>query len=655
MYTLLYLNLAAVAAFMPKEKAAHFFASEAPTRSTGLLQTERNHSLQRLYLKDPALVELMDELFSDAHRADTAGMLIVTSFIMAVAAAGLYFFLPREAKADSKDTEKGAEVSGSLTADEVEERAEAAMQDFESLAKTLAQSVAQKIGPKLAKGQAVRTILESRVHQFPDKAKTFLMNELNCAAGAVMKAIEAEEAMILLDLDNAFSLNFPPISMLLAGLVSPTLLNLSQSALHLQNVMVVLPMLLLCGWAGYVDYGTSCSVPTMIFWVKAQFGFAVFLGICNGMVANQISKGRAALDAKTERLQKRIKEAQKAGKAGNTVREMRELFVCNTVLIQEALLLEDEVKASFWFNASGIATVFWLVLMLWTFVLVFGWTFVPGQTAFDAAAAGSANFCGAWASVLVARIAAILDIFFLVINLLTVANWMATRLVASEGFVKAVSQKAREIDRKGLGFPVAELVVKALLLRGRSETLGAKLSIAEAEKSELEQEKSVLEAQLEQLQVQISARTAEVEAIKAQADEAKASGVGDPLGFQRGLQALETADVEELGSKWKEQGKKAVEDAQARAAAVTQKTTEELDRLLARFMELVQQVQDSQAFQSASSQLQTATEQTMASAQQLSAAAAPALQQGMASASQAAQQGMQTASQAVAQAKEAMS
>lgn len=34
-----------------------------------------------------------------------------------------------------------------------------------------------------------------------------------------------------------------------------------------------------------------------------------------------------------------------------------------------------------------------------------------------------------------------------------------------------------------------------------------------------------------------------------------------------------------------------------------------------------------EAFQSASSQLQTATEQTMASAQQLSAAAAPALQQ----------------------------
>eukprot|EP00435_Cladocopium_sp_Y103_P009618 s3407_g2.t1 len=100
--------------------------------------------------------------------------------------------------------------------------------------------------------------------------------------------------------------------------------------------------------------------------------------------------------AKTERLQKRIKEAQR-GEVGH-VSGMRELFVCNSVLIQEALLLEDEVKASFWFNASGIATVLWLVLMLWTFVLVFGWTFVPGMTAFDQAAANRPNFCGAWAS-----------------------------------------------------------------------------------------------------------------------------------------------------------------------------------------------------------------------------------------------------------------
>lgn len=119
------------------------------------------------------------------------------------------------------------------------------------------------------------------------------------------------------------------------------------------------------------------------------------------------------------------------------------------------------------------------------------------------------------------------------------------------------------------------------------------------------------------------------------------------MGFQTGVKALEAADVEALGEKWKEQGHKAVEDAQARAAAVTQKTTEELDRLLSRFMELVQQVQDSEAFQSASSQLQSATEQGMATA-------SSALAQASSQANAALQQGMTTASQAAAQARDAM-
>eukprot|EP00434_Breviolum_minutum_P019534 symbB.v1.2.017232.t1/scaffold1342.1/size124297/5 len=166
-----------------------------------------------------------------------------------------------------------------------------------------------------------------------------------------------------------------------------------------------------------------------------------------------------------------------------------------------------------------------------------------------------------------------------------------------------------------------------------SETLGAKLSLAEADKSELEQEKGKLEAEVAKLQAQIATRQAEVEALQAQADAAKATGVSDPMGFETNVQALESADVEALGTKWKEQGQKAAEDAQARAAEVTQKTTEELDRLLARFMELVQQVQGSEVFQSASAQLQSATEQGMASASQamaeVSAQANAGLQQGI--------------------------
>lgn len=50
-----------------------------------------------------------------------------------------------------------------------------------------------------------------------------------------------------------------------------------------------------------------------------------------------------------------------------------------------------------------------------------------------------------------ARVAAILDIFFMVINILTVTNWLATRLVSSDGFVKTILKQARAVDKKGSG------------------------------------------------------------------------------------------------------------------------------------------------------------------------------------------------------------
>ena len=57
------------------------------------------------------------------------------------------------------------------------------------------------------------------------------------------------------------------------------------------------------------------------------------------------------------------------------------------------------------------------------------------------------------------------------------ANWLATRLVSSDGFVKAILKQARAVDKKGMGFPVAELLAKALLLRGRGGALlASKLS-----------------------------------------------------------------------------------------------------------------------------------------------------------------------------------
>lgn len=634
-------------------------AKAAPARGKGLLQTtrgERNHS--QPFIEATFLMEKVVGMGTGT--ASTSVWLMVFGLGFAATCFALYTWLPSKSKGTAEQlvvdgkSEEAQEAPVPEVLGEALQQGEAAMQDFESLAKTLAQSVAQRIGPKLAKGQAVRGILESRLYQFPDKAKTFLLNELNSTAGAVMRAIEAEEAMILLDLDKALSSNFPPMSVLLAGLISPTLLNISMSALRMQNTLVVLPVLVLCGWAMWQDYGAECSIPTMTMWVKVQVLMALVLGVSNGMVALKISQGKKALDVKTERLQRRIKEAQSSGNPG--VGQLRELFVCNSVLIQEALLLEDEVKASIWFNASGVASVLWLGMTLWTWVLVFGWTFVPGITAFDKAAQHNANYCGAWATVLAVRITAILAVLFLIVNILTVLNWLATVLVASDAFAQSMLKKAREIDRQALGFPVAQLLVKAMLLRGRSETLGAKLSLAESHKAALEKEKLELQSQLNSLETQISARVAEVEAIRARVADAAATGASDPMGFEAGARALEAADVEELAASWKEHGQKAVDESQARAAAVKQHTTEELDRLVQRFMELVQQVQDSEAYQSTALNLQSAAEQGMASASQAMAQATAAaegfqeraastnvrslVEQGMASASEAAAQAM---------------
>jgi len=119
-----------------------------------------------------------------------------------------------------------------------------------------------------------------------------------------------------------------------------------------------------------------------------------------------------------EGMQARIQAAKSSSNMGTA--EFRELFVCNCVLVEEALLLEDTIKASFWFNAVGAGTTAMLLTTVWTCVLVVGWTFVPGMIAFSSASSAAPNYCGAWASVLTARIECCLAVLFLIVNLITV-------------------------------------------------------------------------------------------------------------------------------------------------------------------------------------------------------------------------------------------
>ncbi|CAE8623736.1 unnamed protein product [Polarella glacialis] len=407
--------------------------------------------------------------------------------------------------------------------------------------------------------------------------------------------------MMLLDLDKAMGSSFPPLSTLLAGVVSPSLLSFSSTALSAQLIVVILPILGMCSWALWEDYGVFCAIPTMSLWLKSQLAIALFLAISNVMVTSAISSGKKALGAKTETMQARIKAVkERSNKDGMGAREIRELFVCNSVLVEEALLLEDNVKASFWYNAVGAGTVAWIATTLWTFVIVLGWTFVPGVIGFAKEAEGSPNYCGAWATVFTARMSCVLTLFFLIVNIFTVADWLATVLMRSQSFSVSVLAKAKDMDRNGLGLPVAELLVKAFLLRGSTDTMGAQLSVAMADQLAMESERKMFEAKLAALEGQITSRSSEVQSLTA--DGAEGSHAPD---IQGGIEH-------------------AVADAEARAVEVAKATSEELERLLAKFSAFAEGLQQSETFQSLS-----------ASAQQAAADAQAAAQSGLESAAQA--------------------
>merc|ERR1719247_46715 len=145
-----------------------------------------------------------------------------------------------------KEEPQDAEEGGDGPADPLlgAEGAEEKKTDYMAMLQAMATKVSEDVGPKLDKGGSVRTVLENRAASFQDKAKNFLLNEM-----------ESEESMLLLEWNNAVESNFPPASILIAGVLSPTVINFMSFHHFLQMITVGLPMLVLCIWAMYTDWG----------------------------------------------------------------------------------------------------------------------------------------------------------------------------------------------------------------------------------------------------------------------------------------------------------------------------------------------------------------------------------------------------------------
>jgi len=429
--------------------------------------------------------------------------------------------------------------------------------DYAELLKSSGIKISEKLGPKLEKGGAVRDMLESRMGTFADKAKNFMLSELNGTAGAVMREVEAEESMLMLEWSNAVEANLPPAPILVAGVFSPSVIQFMSLHHFVQMVTVGLPIFVLCVFAIYQDWNAPCSIPTLFPWLYTQTVLAFLMFVGHAVLFAKLSSGRRTLAAK---------KAEVQGK------NLQEQFIANTIILQEALLIENGVRHSIWNTVVGLATLIFLLTTIWNLVLVCGWVFVPGVVAFHpdlAASAGAkGEYCGAWATVLVLKISMLLSILYFWMNLATVVQWFCDMMVGSKGFSDIVLARARKSD-KTTGLPIVEMLAKAFVLRGGDEALMSRLAVVQHNKKSLQNKQADLKSQLAQLNGKIESVTDAQESLQV-----KAKDGGDLAAAVQKLNS-NTIDYES----WKKQGDTAIEEAESKAVEIGTASTDDLEKL----------------------------------------------------------------------------
>jgi hypothetical protein len=412
--------------------------------------------------------------------------------------------LEKELEETEKEMKAAALRAGKDVETPPEEEEDTPEVDYEGALRTFAQVVAQTVGPKVAKGQAIKTILETRVDTLTKQTKSFVIDEMNGTAGAVLNELGAEEAMLLLDPKKALEGNFPPAAVLLAGLLSPIIMALTAVNHILQAFLHFLPIICLCIAALIIDEGSVCFIPYMREWVWCHLVMGIVLFLAHLCQVVKVIMARSALNAEIAEKADDIKKLTK--NKNPSIEDVRNVFISICVVVQKALQCEDGVRRSFFNLLVGLGTMIWIILTIWTFVLVIGYTFVPGVIAFHESAKETAGdeYCGTWMSVLAARLCCIIGVVFLMINIMIVSQWFADGLKYQPGYVEQVLSQARKADAQAGGIPVVETLVKAFVLRGSSDTLEVQAACAAQDKYRIEADLKVAEKELAACQGQLA-------------------------------------------------------------------------------------------------------------------------------------------------------
>lgn len=474
---------------------------------------------------------------------------------------------------EAEQTEVVEEVDAEDAAAQAAEAALAEkMKDVQGMVTALAQKVADEVGPKFAPGGSIRTMLESRAASFPDKAKNLLVGELNAAAADVVAQIEAPENGMLLEWNKAVETNFPSPPILVAGVFSPTIINLTFINHLLQLLTVALPVFILCVVALAIDWASPCVIPGIFAWLYTQTTLAVLLVVGHAILFAKAAAGKGKLEARAAELNK---------SQGDDMGSMREALVGNTVLLQEALIIENGIRQCAWNKIVGAATLAYLITAFWNFVIIAGWLCLPVVAFYpEAAKDAPQDYCGAWMTVVVLKINFVLALLYFFVNIGVLVQWTCDIMVDSQIFQNVVLKQARGLD--GDGLPIMELLVKSLLFRGGSDTLNARLAIVQNHKDGLEKERAMVACKAASLRKQIEGVEAEEEALNT-----KAAAEGGDL-------AAEVAKLAEVDfAVWKEQGDQAIKDAEAKAHEIAEATTKALEELYELIQKSAEQAKDS--------------------------------------------------------------
>eukprot|EP00933_Yihiella_yeosuensis_P062881 TRINITY_DN658_c0_g3_i1.p1 TRINITY_DN658_c0_g3~~TRINITY_DN658_c0_g3_i1.p1 ORF type:complete len:690 (-),score=166.37 TRINITY_DN658_c0_g3_i1:1913-3982(-) len=475
------------------------------------------------------------------------------------------------------------------------------LEEYENLARKTLQKGAQIIGPKVTKGVKIAGIVSEKAFGLTDKARRLAVTELTDTTASVAKALGMEELMLLLDPEAALSANFPQSTVLFAGLMVPVNFWISLICHGLNIGLVMLPVLGVAFWAEYYDHGHTCSgMPSAQAWSRSVALLAIVISVSRIGLMKKIMDAQAKLAKRSEEMREKLVKAEAEEKEGGTgLEEIQQLLMHHTTILQYAVVCDNEARRGPMVHAVGAGTLLWILTMFWNLDLYFRYLFVPGVVNFNPDFSWAPSYCGAVVTACAIKISIVLSLMFLIPNVVTVVSWIADCGLKTEGSKKRILDLCKGIDRFSLGMPIAETCAKAFLFNGATDTLEASYQAGLLEQLELSQELADTEARLQALKQKIEEKDAECDHVKEtllSADDEKCTEMADQL--SRSAANFKSSE---------QRGEEVIAEARRRAAELSESTNEEIEKVISRIKDVMNQAKEQGELFAAQAQEQGAT------------------------------------------------